>query len=141
MMRKLATVKLPDPPPQSTLVNFAGVLESVRRADAYRRQMTVRLKEELDSIHEQLNSQIQGIGAILESADSIVPSAAIHHVSGSKTIRTIVAPSGFSGPLFLIADGAWQLATGGNIAVAVTATVNRVMIVVYDYNTAKWYPS
>ena len=65
------------------------------------------------------------------------------HVTGTAAISTITAQcySGFSCQLYLIADGAWSLATGGNIASAVSASVGDVITVTYDPQTALWYPS
>lgn len=65
------------------------------------------------------------------------------HVTGTAAISTITAQcySGFSCQLYLIADGAWSLATGGNIASAVSASVGDVITVTYDPQTALWYPN
>lgn len=70
---------------------------------------------------------------------TITPTHSIHHVTGSGTIKTIVAPAGFVGELTLIPDEPWKTTTSGNIANAVTATIHRPVRCTYDPVTAKWY--
>jgi hypothetical protein len=41
----------------------------------------------------------------------------------------------------LIPTGAFTWTTAGNIAVAGTAVVNRMITMAYDSGTSKWYPS
>ena len=93
----------------------------------------------LGLVTEQLNSQVQGVGSVVASATSIALSAAIHHVSGTTAIQTIVVPARFTGPVFLIPDAVWTLITGGNIAKAATAVVSRLMTLIFDGTL--WYPS
>jgi hypothetical protein len=83
------------------------------------------------------------IGDVLASAATIAPTKMVHHVSGVAAIATITPPhEGFTGPLWLVADGAWSWTAGGNIAVASTtvATANKAYPFIYDRKAAKWYP-
>lgn len=78
-------------------------------------------------------------GAVLASAATIAPTHKIHHVSGTEEVTTITLPwDGFRGPIILIPDAAFTTATGGNIAVAVTAVINRPLMFVFDGTL--WYP-
>lgn len=98
------------------------------------------LKKVLMALTEQVNNAVQGIGVDIASAATITPDHAIHRITGTATITTINAPSGFSGPLFLIPVDAFELDTGGNISAAVTATPGRLVIVVYDPIRQQWVP-
>ena len=68
----------------------ASLLDSLRKQD--------------NDIISQINSQVQGVGAILPSGPAVTPTNAIHHVSGSAPVATIVPSAGFTGDLTLIAD-------------------------------------
>lgn len=59
------------------------------------------------------------------------------------TLNVVNGGSGYSGQRIMIVfkDGAGAFGTTGNIAVAVTATQNRIYTLAYDPTTAKWYPS
>jgi hypothetical protein len=98
------------------------------------------LNEFIQRATTQLNSQVQGVGTILASADTLMPTHPIHKVSGSHSpVRSIHVPPGFTGPLFLTPTGSWAWDTSGNIALSGTAVVGKLLIMVYD-GTA-WYPS
>jgi hypothetical protein len=98
-------------------------------------------QSELTTIHAQLNSQVQGVGDPIASAQRIQVAHPIHHVTGTEAIDVIDAPPAFSGPIWLASDGAWSLTTAGNIAAAVTAVVGHFVQLVYDPATMKWYPA
>src|SRR5262245_46215221 len=87
----------------------------------------------------QLNSQVQGVGSSLVSASTLKPTHAIHKVSGTSLIQSILAPPGFTGPLFLIPLAGWAWGTSGNIALSGTAITGRLLTLVYD--GTRWYPS
>jgi hypothetical protein len=81
------------------------------------------------------------VGATLASAATIAPTHGFHIVSGTTEITTITIPyEGFAGCIWLIPSGAWTFATGGNIAKAITAVENAPVCVVYNQQTALWYP-
>jgi hypothetical protein len=79
-------------------------------------------------------------GPIIASAATITVSKPAHKISGTTAITTINPPyTGFVGSITLVATGAWTMATGGNIASAMTATANKVYRPYYD--GALWYPN
>ena len=84
------------------------------------------------------------IAPTIASASSISPIAMVTFISGVAAITTIVPPQNIvqtGGKIILIPLGVFTLATGGNIALASTAVLNRAMMLVYDAGTTKWYPS
>lgn len=80
------------------------------------------------------------VGANVASASTIAPTGGIFHVTGTTQITTISLPrTGFTGSIQIIPDAAFTTATGGNIALASTAVVGRVLTMTYDGTS--WYPS
>jgi hypothetical protein len=85
------------------------------------------------------------IGTAIASASTIALVAATTHITGTTPIATITPPTacvttGTGCEMTLIVDGAWSLATGGNIALAVTPTVGARVGLTYDPAVSKWYP-
>jgi hypothetical protein len=74
------------------------------------------------------------------SATTIAPTTSIFFVSGTTAVATITPPSGIN-VITIIPSGAFTTTTAGNIALASTAVVSKILIMVYDSATAKWYPS
>lgn len=87
--------------------------------------------------------RLEPVGAILSSTGvnvTITLTTTIHPVSGVGLIQTISGPyTGFTGRAILIPTGAFALVTGGNIASAATAVVNRPLDMTFDGTL--WYPS
>ena len=83
------------------------------------------------------------VGSSIASASTIAPITGVFHVTGTAAITTITAPAGMSstigGCINLIPDGLWTTGTSGNIALASTAVVSKVLTMCYD--GTKWYPS
>lgn len=80
----------------------------------------------------------------IASATTIAPTTPISFVSGTTPIVTITPPNPISlngGKIKIVPTGLWTTTTGGNIALATTAVVNRLLMLVYDPITTKWYPS
>jgi len=80
----------------------------------------------------------------IASATTIAPTTAFAFVSGTTAIATITPPvqvSSSGGQITLIPTGVFTTTTGGNIALASTAVVNKALIMTYDSGTSKWYPS
>lgn len=80
------------------------------------------------------------------SATTIAVTTGISHITGTTTIATITAPTGFAvassgGCIYLVPDGLWVTNTAGNIAIATTAVVSKMLTMCYDNGTSKWYPS
>jgi hypothetical protein len=78
----------------------------------------------------------------IASATTIAPTTSMVNVSGTSTITTITAPTGFSstvgGCMTFIATGAWSTTTGGNIlSPAFTATVDLPYQACY--NGSSWF--
>jgi hypothetical protein len=78
----------------------------------------------------------------LSSAGTITPTVETHKVSGTTAIATIAVtnlPTGYNGCIKLIPTGLWTTTTAGNISLATTAVVNKVLIECWD--GTKWNPS
>jgi hypothetical protein len=80
------------------------------------------------------------VGGVLTSGATISPTLPLHHVSGTAAIGTITVPTGFiTGCIGLIPDGIFTTTNAGNIYIASTAVVDKLMIMCYD--GVKWSPS
>ncbi|MCU1326638.1 MAG: hypothetical protein JWN34_2008 [Bryobacterales bacterium] len=84
--------------------------------------------------------------ATIASATTIAPVNRINHITGTTPVATITPPTPFAvagagGCIELIPDAAFTTTTGGNIASASTAVVNKMLELCYDAGTTKWYPS
>ncbi len=80
------------------------------------------------------------VGSNVASAATITPTSGLFHVTGTTQITTINLPrTGFTGCLKTIPDGAFTTSTGGNIALASTAVVSKVLEFCYDGTS--WFPS
>jgi hypothetical protein len=78
--------------------------------------------------------------ATIASASTIAPTAQLNHVTGTTAIATISLPfTGFIGCIQLIPNGLWTTTTSGNIALASTAVVSKVLTECYDGTS--WYPN
>lgn len=85
-----------------------------------------------------------GAAPTIASASTIAPTRPITFVSGTTAIVNITVPSLFAiggGTARLIPTGLWTMTAAGNIALAVTAVVNKALDMTYDAGTGKWYPS
>jgi hypothetical protein len=97
------------------------------------------LTSAINKLTEQANADVT-IGAVLVAAPTIKVHAQFHHVAGTAAIKDIIAPSGFTGgAIHLIPDGLWTTVTGGNIGVATTAVVGKVLALIFD--GAMYWPS
>jgi len=83
--------------------------------------------------------------AVASAAGLVTPSGPLFHITGALAITGFNIPVGFDpkegGTISVIPDGAFTTTTAGNIAVASTAVVGKVLSFTYDANTAKFYPS
>ena len=85
-------------------------------------------------------------GASIASAATIAPITGFVHITGTTAISTITPPTnctvtGYACTVKFLPDAAWTTVTGGNIAVASTAVVNKPLTMTYDNTAALWYPS
>lgn len=98
-----------------------------------------QIRDALNKLVVQNNADVT-LGATLPSATTLNVTAKHHHVSGTAAIANIVAPAAFTtGSIHLIPDGIFTTVTTGNIGLASTAVVGKMMTLVYD--GAKWWPS
>lgn len=81
------------------------------------------------------------VGSTVASATSITPTGTFFVVSGTTEITTIVVPAGWKPGMCLDVNpsGTFTTATGGNIAIASTAVVNKIQRVCW--NGTAWIPS
>lgn len=79
----------------------------------------------------------------MPSDTSIAPLTQILCVSGTAAISTIVAPPLLvnGGEITIIPTGAFTITTSGNVAVTISAEVNKPLRLTYDAVEGKWYPS
>lgn len=99
--------------------------------------MTLESFEKLSGPGGQFNP-VQGPS--IASAATIAPTHKLHRITGTTQITTITRPfAGFVGPLYLLADAAMDLGTGGNIKKALTATADYIYSFMYDEEDGKWF--
>ena len=80
--------------------------------------------------------------AVASAAGVILPSGPLFHVTGNLAVTGFTIPEGFNGGSFsIIPDGTFTWTTAGNIALAGTAVVSRLLTFTWDAATAKFYPS
>jgi hypothetical protein len=88
-------------------------------------------------------------GATLDvstSGTTITPTNPVHPVSGTSSgFHTITVPAACQATgcqIYLIPTAQWtSTASGGNIGLATTAVVGKVVVMTYLPSTSKWYPS
>lgn len=86
------------------------------------------------------------VGTAVASAATIAPTAPITHITGITAVVTITPPAGCAAAgrgctILLIPDGLFTTTATGNIALASSAVVNKVLAMTYDNATSKFYPS
>lgn len=79
----------------------------------------------------------------IASAATISPSQELVRVSGTTAIDTITVPytGGFSTVLYVVPTGVFTWTTNGNIGLAGTAVVGKLIVFTYVKSQGKWYPS
>ena len=79
----------------------------------------------------------------LPSAISIAPLTQILYVSGTAAISTIGVPPLLvnGGEITIIPTGAFTITTSNNVAVTISAEVNKPLRLTYEAVAGKWYPS
>jgi hypothetical protein len=79
----------------------------------------------------------------IASATTITPYSELVQVSGTTAIDTITVPAtgGFSTALYVVPTGIFTWTTNGNIGLAGTAVVGKLIVFVYSKVAGKWYPS
>jgi hypothetical protein len=103
-------------------------------------QHTLWVQQHMNTFRDQMNNITQGVDT-QASAGTVIISKAITHITGANTISTLTPPSDFGGVAWLIADGAFSITTGGNIALARGPyTVGQAVKLIFDPTTTTWYP-
>lgn len=89
----------------------------------------------------QTNQPVAFFGSTVTNATSITPTGTSFKISGTGAIATIVVPAGWAAGncLYIEPLAAYTTGTGGNILIASTAVIGKVMIMCWD--GAKWLPS
>jgi hypothetical protein len=142
--RQVAGAGTTDPSADST--NWSQLTMVVEQSDIGSAPNEVPLNQHLGAL-AYLDHAPRDFGLsapTIASASSISIATPVAFVSGTTAINTILAPNMIgSGQITLIPTGLWTTAivTGGNIALASTAVVNKALILTYDATTALWYPS
>jgi hypothetical protein len=79
----------------------------------------------------------------IASATTIEPETEVVRVTGTTAIVNIIVPavSGFSTFLYVIPTGVFTWTAAGNIGLAGTAVVGKLIVFVYSKSQGKWYPS
>jgi hypothetical protein len=142
MNQPLANISIPNPPTSGETSKYAGLREAVRVLFTWARDLTNSLNTIFGNIQDQINSQVQTFGDALDSrSGTLMLTNPNHHVTGTGTVTEILPPSQFSGPVFLVADGAFSLGTGGNIGLAAGPfTPGQLITLTYDQIEEKWFP-
>ena len=86
----------------------------------------------------------QGAAPTIASAAVIAPVTPVVFVSGVTNVVTITAAAPIAtmgGTIRIIPTGIFATTAAGNIALASTAVVGKVLEMTYDPTTLKWYPS
>ena len=79
----------------------------------------------------------------LASAITLVPKTEVVRVTGTVAIVNITVPptSNFSTVLYVVPVGVFTWTTAGNIGLAGTAVVGKLIVFVYSKSQNKWFPS
>lgn len=85
--------------------------------------------------------------AVTTVAGTTVPSGPLFHQTGAGAVVSYGIPLGFNGTAFgggcfnIIPDTAFTWTAAGNIALAGTAVVNKLLTFCWDVTNSKWIPS
>jgi len=80
---------------------------------------------------------------VASAAGAIQPSGPLFTVSGTAAVTGFTAPVGWTGvgSFCTVPTGAYTFTTAGNIGLAGTAVVGRVLCFTWHATASKWYPS
>jgi hypothetical protein len=85
--------------------------------------------------------------AVASVAGATLPSGPLFHVTGTNAITSWTIPLGFNGTAFgggcfnVIPDAVFTWTAAGNIALAGSAVVNKLLTFCWDATNSKWIPS
>jgi hypothetical protein len=99
------------------------------------------IEDHVNEMTDAHNTATQQVGPAIVAADTIAVSNAMHPITGAGTINTITPSPGFSGPIFLLAKGAFSLGATGNIAIAKGPfQAGEHISLAYNDLEGLWYP-
>lgn len=79
---------------------------------------------------------------VASAAGAILPSGPLFHVNGTAAVTGFTIPVGGVGASFsIIPDAVWTWTTAGNIALAGSAVVNKLLTFTWDGTNSKYIPS
>jgi hypothetical protein len=89
---------------------------------------------------KQFNSLFNGYGADIASASSITVDAAVHNVTGTAAVKTILQPAGQTAvsPCTLYSHDGFSLASGGNISAALAVPAGLAVTLAYHPALKLW---
>lgn len=81
------------------------------------------------------------LGTAVASATTIAATGTIFHVTGTTAVVTITVPNGWApgNSIYLIPDAVFTFTAAGNVALAGSAVVNKILIL--TWSGSKWVPS
>lgn len=81
------------------------------------------------------------LGTTVASGTTIAATGTIFHVSGTSAVVTITVPNGWApgNSIYLIPDAVFTFTAAGNVALAGSAVVNKILIL--TWSGSKWVPS
>jgi len=88
-----------------------------------------------------VQSNQQPTPVTVASAGTLAPVGLITFVSGTAAVANITPPVTGQHMLVLMPTGAFTTVATGNVGKASTAVVNQPMLLFYDPNTNKYWPS
>ena len=148
MLRGVRIPSLPNPQtqdfyPQPTYGTPGARGISPGRGFGWAQSMYQALTDWCKQVTDVINTgnQVQNVVPSVASATTIAITAFITHVTGTVAIENITVESDFGGQIVLIADDAWTLITGGNIARAAAPGIAQALTLTYDHTLQMWFPS
>jgi hypothetical protein len=87
-------------------------------------------------------AQAQVTAKVASAAAAILPSGPLFHVDGTLAVTGFTVPVGGVGASFsIIPDAVFTWTTAGNIALAGSAVVNKLLTFTWDATNSKYIPS
>jgi hypothetical protein len=91
---------------------------------------------------KNVSAPAQVTAAVASAAGAILPSGPLFHITGTAAITGFTIPVGFDhGSFCAIPDGIFTTTTAGNIALASTAVVNKLLCWTWDDTNSKFVPT
>lgn len=109
----------------------------IKHSDRVTNSLTTWLNQQVAT---PLSTLLNGYGANIASATTIVVTNMVHNVTGAAEIDTINQPTGSSavGPLTLISVNGFTIGISGNVTNAMTVNAGHAAILYYHPVTQTW---